>query len=457
MRSRLLAAGVVVVGVSSVAPAAHAGDWSWHAVATGFAAWTDNVFSSPSNATAEDNVQPRESDVYYQLQPGTLFTWESPRIIQELSASIDATLYTEHSEARALTYRAGWRSFYVLTPRTELGASGSASTGSLSTFATRGTADTGQPSLLPSTSASFFSLEASQNLAFTISEESSLHQAAFARRFAITDDPVDEDTMETTTHSYAVGGSLGIDRSFKFDAVGAAADVGYIGLEAADSMAEASDMVNLGVTVSWRRDLSRRVSSSLGVGFTEIIPVGGGDARGQPTVSGSLGYFPEWGMAMLSLSRSVTPNLYIAANTVSDTASVNAALPLRWLEGPLHEPHLIVSTSAGVSRTQIVEPSGDLSSSFNVFLADGAISYTPSDALALSLRYQYLRQDATSSVVQDTFDYDRHTAILTLSGRYPTRQASDMPVRNTMRVSDPTLTEVGEGEGDRTAPRFTAP
>ena len=61
-------------------------------------------------------------------------------MIQELTYELDANLYAEHSEARSLNHRLGWRSYWLTSPLTDLQLAATATKGSTSTFSTATTA-----------------------------------------------------------------------------------------------------------------------------------------------------------------------------------------------------------------------------------------------------------------------------------------------------------------------------
>ena len=89
-----------------------------------------------------------------------------------------------------------------------------------------------------------------------------------------------------------------------------------------------------------------------------------------------------WGAARASVRRDVTPNLFVAANTVNDTASVSAAVPLYWLENNRRsQPKLAGVGSFGIQRTQLIEPeTSELTSDFIVGRIDAGINRLKSRA-----------------------------------------------------------------------------
>jgi hypothetical protein len=165
----------------------------------------------------------------------------------------------------------------------------------------------------------------------------------------------------------------------------------------------------------------------------------------EPTIGAQIGYYPNWGSAGLSVRRSVTPNLYIAANTISDTVVVNASLPLPWLPRDVdRQPRFVLAASAGYAFTSVIDPeSGDHLSGFQAGLADVSLAYAIKPRVNVALRYQYQHQVADAgATVLDVRSFDRNTVLLTFSGRWPDRLAGEVPMRTTLRVDRSNVTPV---------------
>ncbi|MCA9676700.1 MAG: hypothetical protein H6708_32165 [Kofleriaceae bacterium] len=445
MRSKAAAGlvGAVAVAVVTAAPTrARADSTSLHVLGDLETGWTDNIFSAPSDTTV--GAPAREGDAYAQLRPGLLFTWERPRMIQQLEAAIEGTGYASHTEAWTLSYHGAWRAFFLVSPRSEASTTATASAGTLNTFTTTTTADNGQVAVLPSATNDFTSVDVAEHFSYQVTRPLRVTQSLTGRLFDTSDD-----TLMTSTAGREVGGSLGLDRAWRYDAVGLNVATSYVSLSRVNmGVADetSTDQMNAQLTLSWRRDLSRRWTSVVDGGVTSIVPLDAADeVVVQPTVGVQLGYFPNWGNAGLQLRRSVAPNLYIAQNTITDQAGVNAWLPLPWLADDPNLPKLSAQGTAGFARTRLIDAvTGTAVSSFDVATADAAVNYLMNPSAVFTLRYQFIVQNGDETALTQVFDYTRHSIILSFHGRWPSRLAAEMPVRATLRVDRSNVTSVGD-------------
>jgi hypothetical protein len=429
---------------------AHAGGYSVHVLAQAQAAWTDNLFSVPEERDPGSTLPPHEADLYYQLRPGVLVTYETPRTVHHLSYDIEANLYTEHTEAWSLQHIAGWRGFFLTSPKSEMGASAQFSTGELNALSTRTAASDGTVPVIPAGGSSFVAIDLGQNLNYAATRDVRLTQGLRARRFTTTD------ALETESDGIEIGGNLGADRAWQYSAASIQVSSSFVTLERVAAMApiESNDQVNVGSIVSWRRDFGPRWSALLDAGVTSIIPLDEGDQLViQPTIGGQVGYFPNWGSAGLAIRRAVAPNLYLAQNTITDSAVANAWLPLPWLTDDPHRPKLSVQGTFGASRTRLIDTStGDIESGFDVYAGDVAVNYVPRDGVTVALRLQHLRQVADESADMEVLGYVRNTIMLSVAGRFPDRLAAEVPTRASLRVDRSNVTPVGEEVAPAQAP-----
>ncbi len=454
VRLRAVAAQAAVVGAAVGAAlgagAARADGYSLHVLAAAQVAWTDNLFSVPAERDPGSALPEREGDLYYQLRPGAMGTYETPRSVHQLSYDLEANLYTRHTEAWSLQHLAGWRGFFITSPRSELGASAQFSTGEISALSTRSAASEGPVTGLPSGQVSFVSIDVGENLSYTATREVRLTQGARGRSFTTSDGVGGEST------GIEAGVTGGVDRSWKFSAASLQLGTSFVTLERVVAMmaTESNDQVNVNGVVSWRRDFGPRWTSLLDAGATSIVPLDDGDQLVvQPTVGAQISYFPNWGTSGLAIRRSVAPNLYLAQNTIADSAIVNAWLPLPWLATDPHQPKLSVQGTLGAQRTRLIDTAtGDIESGFNVYAGDVAVNYAPRAGVTVALRFQHLRQVAAEDAAMDVNGYVRNTAMISVIGRFPDRMAAEVPMRSSLRVDRSNVTPVGEENAPAVAP-----
>jgi hypothetical protein len=424
-------ATIAVALLGSVTPAA-AEDWSLHILGNAQLGWTDNLQSVSDD---ED----READAYAQLTPGLLLSWSRPRMVHQLSASLESNVYFKNDEGSSFAWHGGWRGFFLLSPLSELETAVSTSGGTTNTFRTSTTAANGQVMLFDSTASEYAALDASEGYSRQLSRHLRMTENGFAS--VVSTRATEPAGAENT--GYRVGGGLGIDRAWRFNAVGATTSVSY------DGLGGGRTQMNVAAGLAWRRDISIHWTSVVDVGAVTLVPLAGSDAEAilEPTIGAQIAYYPTWGTAGFGVRRSVTPNLYIAANTISDTASLSASLPLTWLPlDPNRQPRFVFSASGGYAFTSVIESdTGDTLSGFQAGLGTAELAYAIKPRVNVSLRYQYERQVADSaSTLLAVRSYDRNTVMLSLSGRWPDELAGEVPTRQSLRVDRSDVTPVGE-------------
>src|SRR5262249_14347335 len=114
--------------VAAAAPSAWADHYSAHLIASGDVATTDNVFSAPSD---------RSADLFFQVRPGVLLAYDAPRMIHELDAEVELLEYAVHSDDPSVTFHGGWKANFLPTPRTDLTVVANASTGKVNAIVAR--------------------------------------------------------------------------------------------------------------------------------------------------------------------------------------------------------------------------------------------------------------------------------------------------------------------------------
>jgi len=437
--ARSLALALVVAPV--LAPTrARADEFSLHALLTSQSAVTTNAFSLPDGGTS--SIDP---SLNYQIRPGVLLSYHTRRALHELSA--DAGLDgNDLSSNVTLTFRGGWRATYAVSPRSELEGGAAVSGGRVNALSTSSPANMGGPGVIPTGQVDFYSADANQSISYELTPLWNARQSAFAR-YLVTD----ADAVDTTGLELGVG--LSADRVFKLTAIGFQAQGSFqrLGTQPMGAPIDNRDQVDVRGTVRLRRDLSEKWSAALEAGVVSLVPLEAGDKLFyQPIVAADLAYFPVWGSAGLALRHAVAPNLFLAQNEVTDSAVINAALPLPFIAGSRFDPKLTFLTSLGLAHTRFIDlTDGSNRAAFNVFYTDAALQYSPQPNLQLAVRYQFVKQSDADTTNPDPtlamLGYVRHTVMVSFAGRWPARLAAEMPVRSGIRVRD--LTPVGNATG----------
>jgi hypothetical protein len=432
-----------LIGLLAATPSS-AGNGTWHVTLNGDVAATDNVF-----AVARDNNP--EADAFTQIRPGMLFAYDSPRFINELTAEVEFLEYALHSDRPSVTERLSWKAFVLPGPRSEMLLSANGSTGQLNALTSRSSPETTSPTVLPPSQAiDVYQADGTEYGSYISSKETRTSETGFAR-WTATDDQL---AMPTKTMVFEAGGSLGFERTFRSNAISLEAGGSYLILDR-DAPPGAmpgslhQKQANPRGTAVWRHDYDKHWSSSLDGGAIYVHPLQGANRKSEPfPIFGAMVAFTDvWGRATLSVRRVVTPDLFIALNTVSDSAIVQFALPLPWLDDNPHAraPKLIGVASMGAERAQLVDSTtSETNGDVIVARVDAGVTWTPRPGQTWGLRYELVVQHGDTTGVIPTTSFFRNTLYLTFALRYPDRMAAQVPRRTqSVRADRKDLAPVG--------------
>ena len=443
---------VIAIGWLLATSSVYAGNATLYATATGDVAATDNVFAAPSGGD-------READLFTQVRPGGLFAYDAPRMIQELSAAVEILEYLLHSPEPSITFFGGWRALLLPGPRSQVTLTANAGTGVLNALTSRSSPDQTVIAVTPTGDTTLHQADAAEDLSWTSSQETRTSQTIFAR-WATTDD---NEPMPSTTSSFEAGAAVGFERTFGHDSVGINVGASFLRLEliAPPGSIPGSRLdrqINPRATATWRHDINRQWSVNLDGGVVYVDPVGIDPynpttpqiAAPFPIFGALVAYTEAWGRATLSARRTVSPDLYIAENTVDDSIVAQVALPLPWLDDNPHlrAPKLVALGSIGVERTQLVDPTtGDLAGTFDLAHLDVGVAWTPHPGRTFGLRYEFVYQnaDAIAVATAGAQSYFRDTLYFTFALQYPDRmrQSSIPKQSDSVRADRKDLAPVG--------------
>lgn len=420
----------------AMTPLAVADRFSVHGTASVDAAVTDNVFSAQFGN--------REGDLFFTVRPGALLTYALPRMIHELNAEVELSRYAAHADQPTVAFRGGWKALFLPGPRSEVMLLANASRSILSAISAASIPSETTVILQPIGQVDVTSGDFTEYGSWTATREIRLSQSLFARA-GKTDDNAEAETIVTSAEA---GGSFGLDRSFLKNTLSLEVGASVLRLErtaepGAPMGPRLDRQINPRVRVQWRRDWSRRLSSAVNGGLAIVIPYGvdpyNPDVKRHtgtfPIVGAQGAYTDVWGIATLQVGRDVTPNLFVAANTVNDTASLAAAIPLYWLEdNRRRQPRLAGVASLGLSRTQLIQQgTSTLQSEFIVARTDVGLQYAPRPGVTYTARYEFMYQSSdrgdTTTIAMPQAGFVRNTVYVTAALRFPADVAARVPKR----------------------------
>jgi len=451
-----------IVLATLIATPAYADLTSGHVTASGETGITDNVFSASGDT--------RAADMFFTLRPGFLFSINRPRFIQELQGEGELIYYLGHQSDPSLGVRGGYRAFVTTGPRSEMMWALNGGRSTLSAINSRPSPDQAMVQVQPNVNVVAIQGDASESGSWVATRELRLSQTLFGR-YSRTDDqlpdvpdpfgmapPVPANTVVT---SYEGGGSVALERSFRDDAISLEPGVSVIHLERVVGAAvtpptgmgsRLDRQINLRARAQWRHDLNRTMSTSIDGGAVYVMPYGTDPNRSGetstgvfPVIGGQLNYIEYWGSTTLALRRDVTPNMFLAQNTVTDSATLSAAVPIPQPGGSRRrEPKLMLLGTLGGQRTQLVDPStGKLASDFRALRFDVALGYTPRPGFTYSARYELTYQSGDKSGMTPADSFYRNTIYFSFALRYPSEVAVTMPKRRGSSRADRSDTAVG--------------
>jgi hypothetical protein len=172
------------------------------------------------------------------------------------------------------------------------------------------------------------------------------------------------------------------------------------------------------VGVGWRRDFTFELSAEIKVGALGVIPVGGGSSLIEPAGTVTVGYRRTYWFASLTAYQAATPNLFVAAATISDAILARFALPLG------HSERFYALGYGGYTHARLVQ-AGGTQPGYDSFTA-GASLTARSDRYPFwgSLDYTFSDQQGNGcndpTMCTQIADIRRMALMLTVGGAFST-------------------------------------
>ncbi|HEX5058231.1 MAG TPA: hypothetical protein VFV99_02670 [Kofleriaceae bacterium] len=392
-------------------------------------------------------------------------------MVQELTAETDIFYYFGRTDID-VTFRGDWKAFFLPTPRTEASLAADASYGQINALSASIVSNENPLQVMPTGNTNTANVAASEGASWVATEFVSLFQRGFAR-YTTTDN--NDPMTDVSTRSFEGGAGIGFERRMRYDSFSLEAGASYVYFKKNDPFfrqmgPRLDEQVNPRMVGVWAHDFNKKWSAALNGGAVYVYPTFNltGDTKPAlfPTYGLTGAYTDVWGRAQVFAGRVVTPNLFIAENTVADSLNAAAAMPLTFLDKDSRKraPKVVGIGSAGVERTQLIDPTnGELTGSFLVARVDAAVAWQPRSGQTLGMRAELTYQDGDTIGEMVVPSYHRFTFYFTYALRWPEDVGVRVPRRNnSVRADKSDLAPIGaepvvidpadlleEGQGDR--------
>jgi hypothetical protein len=365
-------------------------------------------------------VPPKRADELAVLSPGLHLSQGSRGSLQRLGFISSVTLYWHESDADTWSNRLEYQGLFDLDPRTYVlfGTSATATRAWTATVLTP--AGTGELGGTLQGTGTVLTLSFDELLSHDLSRSVRGWQGA---RFSY-GTPLDDESAPYSTDTFA---SIGLERSFRFDAVGAEVRAEYGAVSAGSGRAGIRQLTSSAVGI-YRHDFGLYFTSRVEAGAMRVDRLNSGRSFWHPSALAALSYTDDWGQAELSYSHYASTNIQLGQTLLVDELRLVGAVPL------VGERTLVAAGSAGYQRARVIEEDATRGARLNVTFADLGLAWQATPALALDLRYQHTRQLSDASAPPEPLSFRRNTMLAGATLRIPPETGPRRPLRQPQRV-----------------------
>ncbi|GAB4523790.1 MAG: hypothetical protein Tsb0020_42100 [Haliangiales bacterium] len=450
-RTRALPCAALLAIAAAAPTTASADPYSVHAEASASVGWTDNTANTPEVVTAVgDNIP--EAGFFTQLRPAVLLTYETLRTAHVTTAAVDINVYATEEPGNSYNGTLSYNGQFALTPVSELRLGTSLGFGRVDPLSS---AQVGQGQ--GQGDSTFLSFGLSQGLNRQLSADLRAGQdLAYSFVQTTVAGETNGQPSETVTNAHNIGLTLSADHSWARASLGGTGSASFV---ITDTGGQTVQMIN-NLAATGRYDISPLWTSSAALGVSVASSLAApdrddvGPSAPEVAPTGSLSVSREQRLRSVvatftaSASHALVYNSLLDNITNTSTGSLSATVPLPWLRrGPDTTLQLSASLSASHSQPSLFKSN---QTTWNAYNADGSLIWTFAEGLDASLRYQFSRTDVSlymppansgSNQVTPPQDFFRHNVLVGVSGRFPARQAVQLPNRRILRVDEATNDE----------------
>jgi hypothetical protein len=424
----LLAAALLTL----IAPRPAAADHSLQALTTITTGYTDNVELVPENGDPA-MTPPVSSDAFANIAPGMIFSHQGHRITQVLRYTLNIRLYAEASGANSFSNALLYGAVVPLTVRSGLTIDLSAAHGRQNAF------DTAPQDTPVATQAqgdqSYATVAGGMAYAYELTRSWQYQQSIGASLY----EPLDETVQIGRRTSFDAG--IGLSKTFNFHAFTLTGRGSYAiidgGVNANNEEVADQRTILFGPELRWVHDLSQDFSTDAMIGVTVTAPADDFERRSVFPVGGAfLRYAHDRYAASIGYRRTVATNVIVGETEATHVGEARGVVPLPWGD------RLSASGAVGYANgegTRVLDGAGNETQTSTVqWIGDLSLSWQITDAVSTALRYQLVRQNRGEDPPVMPGDEEERTRrqqiTLILEGRYPTRQAAELPRDPSSRV-----------------------
>ncbi|MSP61025.1 MAG: hypothetical protein EXR72_11905 [Myxococcales bacterium] len=375
------------------------------------AGWTDN---------AAAQAQLNRSAFVGDVRPSLVLTFGIPRASHSLAYTFGYNFYFPGSENNNYSNRLAYGGYFSLSPTVEMLLGASITQGQVNGLLLQQGSAMTPLQVLPN-NFTYFAGSVLEGLGWDLARSWHASQAT-TFSFNI---PLDG---QVARRSYDLANVLGFERAWRSDAVGLDLRIDYSHLGSAPgpiSSLVVRQQLTTAALLKWRHDLGHFFSFDLGAGGLMVFGLNG-QRRSSflPTGTAVGRYTRQEGTAELSYGHTVAANVFVSQSFEVDQVALRASLPLG------SKSRVTFSSAAGYQHARTVDAVNRnvTTSSTDVILVDGTLTWRPVPPLEIFTRYQYFHQLPSA-----TPDLQRHMVLLGVNVIYPTEAAVVLPARLPMR------------------------
>jgi len=441
---------MAILAIAAVARPAGADRVSLQGIALASAGWTNNILSVPvPDANSPTGTVGPQADWFFELRPSVALTTGSPRAIQRLAYTFDATLYASHSEANSYQNRLDWAGFFLPSKTVEVLVAASLTEGRLNTFnLTQGSQGT-MIAVLPPGGTTFIGATLLQSMQWEFEPKWHFVQSLGFNAYVPIDPRLSPNSFEVDTHWI-------VERAFRYDAAGLDLRMDYAtytevrgpvldptcgtptgppscnaaGFNSNGVVAPGSSQVIAGLVAKWRHDFGHFWNLELNLGGLVVVPANGvGNPIAQPSGLAAIRYLNPYAQIDLSYAHTVQPNTLVGQTFALDSVTLRGGVPFG------QKSKVALSAAGGYQHGRVLDFStGGALSTVDLIVADATLSWTPRRELSAYLRYQYFDQIGNPDDFAPQPSLSRQTVMLGVTGTWPGEAAAVVPTRQALRV-----------------------